>query len=142
MIRLLLTYLRPYRRPLAIVMVLVTIQAIANLYLPNLNADIINNGVLKGDTNYIVRIGGLMLFVTFLLGLCSIVSVYFGSLTSMSMGRDIRSAIFRKVMGFSQQETNSFGAPTLITRNTNDVQQVQMVPVSYTHLTLPTKRIV
>jgi ATP-binding cassette subfamily B protein len=129
MIRLLRRFGWPYRRLLAIVVVLVTVQAITNLYLPNLNADIINNGVLKGDTNYIVRIGGLMLLVTFLLGLCSIVSVYFGSLTSMSMGRDIRSAIFRKVMGFSQQETNSFGAPTLITRNTNDVQQVQMVLV-------------
>jgi ATP-binding cassette subfamily B protein len=129
MIRLLRRFGWPYRRLLAIVVVLVTVQAITNLYLPNLNADIINNGVLKGDTNYIVRIGALMLFVTFLLGLCSIVSVYFGSLTSMSMGRDIRSAIFRKVMGFSQQETNSFGAPTLITRNTNDVQQVQMVLV-------------
>ncbi len=129
MIRLLSRFGWPYRRLLAVVLVLVTIQALTNLYLPNLNADIINNGVLKGDTNYIVRIGGLMLFVTFLLGLCSIVSVYFGSLTSMSMGRDIRSAIFRKVMGFSQQETNSFGAPTLITRNTNDVQQVQMVLV-------------
>jgi ATP-binding cassette subfamily B multidrug efflux pump len=129
MIRLLRRFGWPYRRLLAIVVVLVTVQAITNLYLPNLNADIINNGVLKGDTNYIVRIGALMLFVTFLLGVCSIVSVYFGSLTSMSMGRDIRSAIFRKVMGFSQQETNSFGAPTLITRNTNDVQQVQMVLV-------------
>ena len=129
MIRLLRRFGWPYRRLLAIVVVLVTVQAITNLYLPNLNADIINNGVLKGDTNYIVRIGGLMLLVTFLLGLCSIVSVYFGSLTSMSMGRDIRSAIFRKVMGFSQKETNSFGAPTLITRNTNDVQQVQMVLV-------------
>ena len=129
MIRLLYRFGWPYRRLLAIVLTLVTVQAITNLYLPNLNADIINNGVLKGDTNYIVRIGALMLLVTFLLGLCSIVSVYFGSLTSMSMGRDIRSAIFRKVMGFSQQETNSFGAPTLITRNTNDVQQVQMVLV-------------
>jgi len=129
MIRLLRRFGWPYRRLLAIVVILVTVQAITNLYLPNLNADIINNGVLKGDTNYIVRIGALMLFVTFLLGLCSIVSVYFGSLTSMSMGRDIRSAIFRKVMGFSQKETNSFGAPTLITRNTNDVQQVQMVLV-------------
>ncbi|HEY5486033.1 MAG TPA: ABC transporter ATP-binding protein [Candidatus Limnocylindrales bacterium] len=129
MIRLLRRFGWPYRRLLAIVVALVTVQAITNLYLPNLNADIINNGVLKGDTNYIVRIGALMLFVTFVLGLCSIVSVYFGSLTSMSIGRDLRSAIFRKVMGFSQKETNSFGAPTLITRNTNDVQQVQMVLV-------------
>jgi ATP-binding cassette, subfamily B, multidrug efflux pump len=129
MIRLLRRFGWPYRRLLAIVVTLVTVQAITNLYLPNLNADIINNGVLKGDTNYIVRIGALMLFITLLLGICSIVAVYFGALTSMSMGRDIRSAIFRKVMSFSQKETNAFGAPTLITRNTNDVQQVQMVLV-------------
>jgi ATP-binding cassette subfamily B protein len=129
MIRLLYRFGWPYRRLLAIVLTLVTVQAITNLYLPNLNADIINNGVLKGDTNYIVRTGVLMLFITLLLGICSIVAVYFGAKTSMSMGRDIRSAIFRRVMSFSQKETNSFGAPTLITRNTNDVQQIQMVLV-------------
>ncbi len=129
MIRLLATYLRPYRRPLAIVLVLVTIQALANLYLPNLNADIINNGVVKGDTGYIVRTGGFMLLVTLLVGLCAIVSVFFGSRTAMAFGRDVRSAIFRKVMSFSQKETNVFGTPSLITRNTNDVQQVQMVLV-------------
>ena len=114
---------------LSIVLVLISIQAIANLYLPNLNADIINNGVVKGDTNYIIRVGGLMLVITLLLGVCSIVAVYFGAKTAMSVGRDIRSAVFRKVMEFSQKETNVFGAPTLITRNTNDVQQVQMVLV-------------
>ena len=129
MIRLLATYLRPYRWPLAVVLVLVTIQALANLYLPNLNADIINNGVVKGDTGYIIRTGGLMLLVTFLVGLCAIVSVFFGSRTAMAFGRDVRSAIFRKVMSFSQKETNVFGTPSLITRNTNDVQQVQMVLV-------------
>ncbi|MGD0018958.1 MAG: ABC transporter ATP-binding protein [Candidatus Limnocylindrales bacterium] len=125
--RLLFRFGWPYRRLLAVVLVLVTIQAIANLYLPNLNADIINNGVVKGDTDYIVRTGGFMLLITMLLGLCSIVSVYFGSRTAMSFGRDVRSAIFRKVMEFSQKETNVFGTPSLITRNTNDVQQVQMV---------------
>jgi len=129
MIRLLVKYLLPYRRPLAIVLVLVTVQALANLYLPNLNADIINNGVVKGDTGYIIRTGGFMLLVTGLVGLCAVVSVYFGSRTAMAFGRDVRGAVFRQVMGFSQKETNVFGTPTLITRNTNDVQQVQMVLV-------------
>jgi ATP-binding cassette subfamily B multidrug efflux pump len=129
MTRLLPRFLWPYRRYLAIVMVLVTIQALANLYLPNLNADIINNGVLRGDTGYIVRTGGVMLLITALLGVCAIVGIYFGSLTAMAFGRDVRSAVFRQVMGFSQKETNLFGTPTLITRNTNDVQQVQMVLV-------------
>jgi ATP-binding cassette subfamily B multidrug efflux pump len=129
MIKLLPRYLWPYRVPLAIVAVLVTIQALSNLYLPSLTADIINNGVIKGNTDYIIRVGGYMLLVTFLLGLCAIVSVYFGSRTAMGFGRDVRSDIFRKVMAFSQKETNVFGTPSLITRNTNDVQQVQMVLV-------------
>ena len=129
MSKLLPRYLWPYRLPLAIVQVLVAVQALANLYLPNLNADIINNGVVKGDTGYIVRTGGFMLLITLGLGICSVISVYFGSKVAMSFGRDVRSAIFRKVMDFSQKETNLFGTPTLITRNTNDVQQVQMVLV-------------
>jgi len=129
MTRLLPRYLRPYRSQLLIVLVLVAIQAIANLYLPSLNADIINNGVIKGDTDYIIRTGAFMLFVTSMLGIASIVAVYFGSRVAMSFGRDVRSAIFRKVMDFSQKDTNTFGTPSLITRNTNDVQQVQMVLV-------------
>jgi ATP-binding cassette, subfamily B, multidrug efflux pump len=129
MTKLLPRYLWPYRLPLAIVLVLVAVQALANLYLPNLNADIINNGVVKGDTGYIVQTGSFMLLITFGLGICSVISVYFGSKVAMSFGRDVRSAIFRKVMDFSQKETNVFGTPTLITRNTNDVQQVQMVLV-------------
>jgi len=129
MTRLLRTYLAPYRLPLSIVLILVAVQAIANLYLPSLNADIINNGVVKGDTDYILRTGGFMLLVTLMLGVCSIIAVYFGSMTSMKLGRDVRSAIFRKVMSFSQKDTNTFGTPSLITRNTNDVQQVQMVLV-------------
>ncbi|HEX7497034.1 MAG TPA: ABC transporter ATP-binding protein [Candidatus Limnocylindrales bacterium] len=129
MTRLLRHYLSPYRGGLSIVLVLVAIQAIANLYLPSLNADIINNGISKGDTPYIIRTGSFMLLVTMLLGICSIVAVYFGSRVAMSFGRDVRSAIFRKVMDFSQKETNQFGTPSLITRNTNDVQQVQMVLV-------------
>lgn len=127
MIRLLRTYLRPYARQLAAVMVLLLIQAIANLYLPDLNADIINNGIAKGDNDLIVRTGGLMLVVTLLLGLASILAVYLGSRAAMGFGRDVRSAIFSKVEGFSQVEVNHFGPASLITRNTNDVQQVQMV---------------
>ena len=129
MIRLLRAYLVPYRLPLILVVVLVAIQAIGNLYLPNLNADIINNGVVKGDIDYILRIGGVMLAVTFVTMLCAIVSVYFGAKIAMSVGRDLRGSIFRKVLAFSQAETNQFGTPSLITRNTNDVQQVQMLLV-------------
>jgi ATP-binding cassette subfamily B protein len=129
MTKLLPKYLRPYSLPLSLVLILVAVQAIANLYLPNLNADIINNGVVKGNTDYIMRTGGFMLLITLMLGICSIVAVYFGSRVAMSFGRDVRSAIFRKVMDFSQKDTNVFGTPSLITRNTNDVQQVQMVLV-------------
>ena len=127
--RLLRRYLRPYGRQLSLVVVLLTVQALANLYLPNLNADIINNGVVKGDIGYIVEIGVLMLGVTLLLGACSIVAVYWSAKTAMAFGRDVRGAIFQKVLAFSQAETNRFGPPTLITRNTNDVQQVQTVLV-------------
>ncbi len=126
---LLRTYLRPYWRQLLLVVALLAVQAIANLYLPNLNADIINNGVVKGDLDYILRTGGLMLVVTLLLGICSIIAVYWSAKTGMAFGRDVRGAIFQKVLAFSQAETNHFGAPTLITRNTNDVQQVQTVLV-------------
>ena len=129
MTKLLPRFLWPYRLSLAVVLILVAIQAISNLYLPSLNADIINYGVVKGDTDYIVRTGVFMLLVTSMLGVCSIVAVFFGSRTAMKFGRDVRSAIFRKVMSFSQKDTNTFGTPSLITRNTNDVQQVQMVLV-------------
>jgi len=127
--RLLATFLGPYRWRIALVMSLVAVQAVGNLYLPSLNADIINYGVIRGDTDYILHTGAFMLGVTLVLGVCSIVGVYFGAMTAMAVGRDIRSALFRKVMEFSQQETNVFGTPSLITRNTNDVTQVQMVLV-------------
>jgi len=126
LIALLRRYLPPYARPVSIVAVLVLIQSIANLYLPNLNADIINNGVTKGDTDYILRTGGIMLGLTLLLGVLSIISVYFASRTSMGVGRDVRSAIFERVQRFSAREMNRFGTASLITRNTNDVQQVQL----------------
>jgi ATP-binding cassette subfamily B multidrug efflux pump len=128
-IRLLRAYLVPYRWPLVLVVVLVAIQAIGNLYLPNLNADIINNGVVAGDIDYILRVGAVMLAVTFVTMVCAIISVYWGARIAMAVGRDLRGSIFRKVLAFSQAETNQFGTPSLITRNTNDVQQVQMLLV-------------
>ncbi len=127
MIRLLRTYLRPYRRQLVLVLTLLLIQAIANLYLPDLNANIINNGVAKGNNDYIISVGAVMLIVTFLLAVCSVIAVYFGARVAMGFGRDVRGAIFQKVESFSQVEVNRFGTASLITRNTNDVQQVQMV---------------
>ncbi len=122
----LLQYLKPYRKQLVLVIALLLVQAISNLYLPDLNADIINNGIAKGDTKYILRTGGIMLLVTLLLAACSVLSVYWGARTAMSFGRDLRSNVFRKVQSFSQAEVDKFGTPSLITRNTNDVQQVQM----------------
>ena len=127
MIALFRTYLAPYKGPLALVVALLFVQAIATLYLPALNGDIINNGVAKGDTSYILSTGMLMLGISLLVVVAAIIAVFFGSRTGMAFGRDVRSAIFRKVESFSQTELNRFGTPSLITRNTNDVQQVQMV---------------
>jgi ATP-binding cassette subfamily B protein len=126
-IGLLITYLRPYVRTIVIVLGLLLIAAIGNLYLPDLQGDIINNGVVTGDTDYILRVGGLMLLVTAVVGLTSIIAVYFSSKVAMGFGRDVRAAIFTTVQSYSQVEVNKFGPASLITRNTNDVQQVQQV---------------
>jgi ATP-binding cassette subfamily B protein len=126
-IRLLRTYLPPYRGQIVIVLALLLVQALTNLYLPSLNADIINDGVSKGDTAYIINVGLLMLAVTAILGVASVVTVYFAARIAMGFGRDVRQAVFRKVGGFSQVEMNKFGIASLITRNTNDVQQVQFI---------------
>jgi ATP-binding cassette subfamily B protein len=126
-IALLRTYLRPYRAALALVVFMLVIQAIATLYLPELNGEIINNGVAKGDTAYILSTGALMLGISAVVVAVSIVAVYWGSKTGMAFGRDVRGAIFRKVESFSRAELDTFGTASLITRNTNDVQQVQMV---------------
>jgi ATP-binding cassette subfamily B multidrug efflux pump len=127
LIRLLRTYLRPYRKPLILVVLFQLIGTIASLYLPRLNADIIDNGVAKGDTGYILHSGAYMLGVTLLQIISSIVAVFFGARTAMGFGRDVRAAVFSRVGSFSDREMNTFGAPSLITRNTNDVQQVQML---------------
>jgi ATP-binding cassette subfamily B protein len=129
LIRLLRTYLRPYTRPLTAVVLLQLVATIASLYLPSLNADIIDNGIAKGDTAYILRTGGWMLLVSAAQITCSIAAVYFGARTAMSVGRDLRAAVFQRVGEFSAREVSQFGAPSLITRNTNDVQQVQMLLV-------------
>ena len=129
LIRLLRPFLRPYRPWLWAIVALQLLGTIAALYLPSLNADIIDNGIAKGDTGYILRIGGWMLTVSLAQIICSIVAVYFGAKTAMSFGRDVRGAIFAKVGRFAAREVNHFGAPSLITRNTNDVQQVQMLVV-------------
>ncbi len=126
LIKLLRAYLRPYLREVAIVCVLVLIQAIASLYLPNLNADIINNGIAKGDLPYIWRTGGVMLAITLVLGVIAIAGVYFASFASMSVGRDLRAHVFGRVQTFSAREMNRLGTASLITRNTNDVQQIQL----------------
>jgi ATP-binding cassette subfamily B protein len=103
------------------------LQTLATLYLPTLNADIIDNGVVKGDMGYVVRIGAGMLGITVVQIATQIVAVYFGARTAMAVGRDVRASIFRSVQSFSAREVGQFGAPTLITRVTNDVQQVQML---------------
>src|SRR5215218_2229254 len=130
LVRLLRTHLRPYAGNLSLVVVLQLVGTIASLYLPSLNAEIIDNGVAKGDTDYIVRTGGWMLGVSLVQIVCTIVAVYFGAKTAALFGRDVRAAVFHRVGEFSARELNQFGAPTLISRNTNDVTQVQMLVVT------------
>jgi ATP-binding cassette subfamily B multidrug efflux pump len=127
LIRLLRTYLAPYRRPIAGLLVLSLAGTMAALLLPSLNAAIIDNGIAKGDTGYIWRTGEMMLGVTLVQVGCSIWATYLGAKTAMSFGRDVRGEIFKRVLSFSSRELNHFGAPSLITRNTNDVQQVQLL---------------
>lgn len=133
LVKILKSHLSAYRQPITIIVAFQLVATIASLYLPSLNADIIDNGVVKGDTSYILRLGAVMLAVSLLQVACSITAVYFGSRTAMAFGRDLRSSIFRRVSEFSGREVAGFGAPSLITRNTNDVQQVQMlVMMSFT----------
>ncbi|MEU8075471.1 ABC transporter ATP-binding protein [Catellatospora citrea] len=119
--------LRPYGRQISLVVLLQLVQTIANLYLPTLNADIIDQGVVKGDTGYIMRIGAAMIGVSLVQIICSIGAVYVGAQVASALGRDVRAAIFKRVQSFSAREVGHFGAPSLITRTTNDVQQVQML---------------
>ncbi|TDT79349.1 ATP-binding cassette subfamily B protein [Arthrobacter sp. AG258] len=125
--KLLVEYLRPHRTLLAAVVVFQLAQSIASLYLPTLNADIIDQGVARGDTGYILSTGSFMLLITLAQIVCAVIAVYFGAKAAMGLGRDLRGAIFERVGEFSEQEVTKFGAPSLITRSTNDVQQVQQL---------------
>ena len=127
LIPLLRQYLRPYHWPILVVIFFQLVQTMASLYLPGLNAKIIDDGVAKGDTDYIWRVGALMIGVTIVQVVCNIVAVYVGAKVAMAVGRDLRAGVFASVESFSSQEVKAFGAPTLITRNTNDVQQVQLL---------------
>ncbi|WP_250290946.1 ABC transporter ATP-binding protein [Frankia sp. CiP1_Cm_nod1] len=127
LIRLLRAHLGPYARPIEILIGLQLVATIAILYLPTLNADIIDHGVVVGDTGYILRIGGIMVGVTVVQILCASAAVYFGARTAMGFGRDVRAAVFDRVQSFSAREIGRFGTPSLITRATNDVQQLQML---------------
>ena len=127
LLRILARYLRPYWPMLVCVLVFQLLQALASLYLPTLNADIIDNGVAQGNTGYILSTGGWMLLVSIGQIACAVAATFFGARAAMSLGRDLRGDIFEQVADFSEREVSKFGAPSLITRTTNDVQQVQMV---------------
>ena len=136
LVRLLRNYLRPYRGLLLVLVGLQGVQALAGLYLPYLNADVIDKGVMRGDTGHIWRMGGFMLAVTAVQLTFTVLAVYLGSKVAMAFGRDVRDGLFHRVTGFSAREMNRFGAPSLITRITNDVQQVQMLVVMACNLAL------
>jgi ATP-binding cassette subfamily B multidrug efflux pump len=129
LIRLLRQYLQPYRTPIIYVVGLQFVQTLAMLYLPTLNADIIDKGVVRHDNAYIMRVGALMLGISLIQVVCQGGAVFFGARTAAAMGRDVRSALFHRVQSFSAREVGQFGTPSLITRTTNDVQQVQMLTV-------------
>ncbi|MFJ1731860.1 ABC transporter ATP-binding protein [Streptomyces sp. NPDC088254] len=127
LIRLLRTCLRPYKKPIALLVALQFLQTCATLYLPTLNADIIDDGVVNGDTGAILSYGGLMIGISLVQVLCNIGAVYYGARTASALGRDLRAGVFDRVQAFSAREVGQFGAPSLITRTTNDVQQIQML---------------
>ncbi|MFC5671904.1 ABC transporter ATP-binding protein [Streptomyces incanus] len=127
LIRLLRTHLRPYKRPIVLLVLLQFLQTCATLYLPTLNAGIIDDGVVKGDTGYILSYGALMIGISLAQVVCNVGAVYYGARTAAALGRDVRGAVFDRVQSFSAREVGHFGAPSLITRTTNDVQQIQML---------------
>ncbi|MBW4030853.1 MAG: ABC transporter ATP-binding protein [Acidobacteria bacterium] len=126
LLRLLGRFLRPYRGFTALLVTLLVAQTAGNLYLPNLNGDIINEGVVAGNLHYIIHTGEWMLALTLVVGLFAVAGIYWASRVAMGVGADIRSAVFARVQKFSTRDMNVFGTASLITRNTNDVQQVQI----------------
>jgi ABC-type multidrug transport system fused ATPase/permease subunit len=127
LLALLRQYVRPYRWPIAAVMTLQLVSSLASLYLPTVNAAIIDDGIARGDTATIIGLGGVMLAVTGLQVVCSVSTVYFGSRAGTGLGRDLRSAMFHHITAFSEHEAAAFGAPSLLTRTTNDVRQIQLL---------------
>jgi ATP-binding cassette subfamily B protein len=127
LVHLLRRHLSPYKGELVLIVLFHLISTIAALTLPSMNGQIIDQGVAKGDTGFIMRTGGIMLAVTLLQIIASIAGTYLAARTAMALGRDVRGALFHTVGDFSAQEVTKFGPPTLISRNTNDVTQVQMV---------------
>jgi len=127
LLQLLRSYLQPYRQAIRAIVALQLVQTLAALYLPTLNADIIDYGVVRGDTGYIMHTGAIMLAVTLVQMGCSIAAVFYAARTAMALGRDLRANVFDRVLTFSAREVGQFGAPSLITRTTNDVQQVQLL---------------
>ena len=125
--KLLVESVRPYSKLLAGVIIFQLAQSIANLFLPTLNADIIDKGVATGDIDYIWKTGGIMLVLSIFQVICAIIAVYFGAKLAMSVGRDLRGKLMTRVLTFAESDVQRFGAPSLITRSTNDVQQVQML---------------
>ena len=129
LLRLLRGHLLPYRRMLLAVVALQIVAVAATMSLPTLNANIINKGILRGDTHYILMVGALMLAISLVQGGFGIWATYHGTKAAMSFGRDVRTQLFHRVTSFSTREVDQFGAPSLITRITNDVQQVQVLVV-------------
>src|SRR6476469_9002134 len=138
LVTLMRRYSKPYLPYIAAVVVFQLASTIAALYLPSLNAQIIDEGVSRGDTDYIWRTGGVRLGVALIQVATAIAGVYFGSKAAMAFGRDLRRGVFRKVTSFSAKDVNVFGAPTLITRGTNDVQQVQLLVLMGLHFMVAT----
>ncbi|WGT47510.1 ABC transporter ATP-binding protein [Tessaracoccus lacteus] len=127
LVRLIGRFIKPYWGLLTVVLVLQLIATVMSLYLPTLNARIIDEGVVTGDTNFIWGTGGIMLALSAVQGLAQVGAVWAGANAAMQFGRDVRAAVFDRALGFSTRELNKFGAPSLITRNTNDVLQVQQL---------------
>ncbi|MGO0575749.1 ABC transporter ATP-binding protein [Ornithinimicrobium panacihumi] len=125
--RLLRRQLRPYLGLVALVLVLQLVATLASLWLPSLNADIIDFGIARGDTDYIWRTGAVMLAVSAVQAVAQVAATWGAARTSMGVGKDLRAGVFDRVLSFSSRELGQFGAPTLITRNTNDVQQLQQL---------------
>ncbi|HVC81826.1 MAG TPA: ABC transporter ATP-binding protein [Chloroflexota bacterium] len=122
-------YLKPFQRMIAVILVLVFLQSLANLYLPTLMARIVDDGIIHKDVGYIVGIGGLMLLISAGGLICALIAAYLSAKTASGFGRIVRGRLFSRVESFSQHEFDTFGTATLITRTTNDVTQVQMVTV-------------